>query len=143
MEVVSPVGSVYQAGTLSGNPVAMAAGLAQLTYLNEHPEVYDKLSKLGEMLYGGMKKLCEERKLPYQVNAVGSLGCLFFADGPVTDYTSAKKSDTDVFRRYFRHMLENGIYVAPSQFEAMFLSVSHTEADIRYTLDTMHKFFEK
>lgn len=143
MEVVAPVGSVYQAGTLSGNPVAMAAGLAQLTYLNEHPEVYDRLSKLGEMLYGGMKKMCEEQKLPYQVNAVGSLGCLFFASEPVTDYTSAKKSDTEVFRRYFRHMLENGIYVAPSQFEAMFLSASHTEENIRFTLDTMHKFFEK
>lgn len=143
MEVVSPVGNVYQAGTLSGNPVAMAAGLAQLTYLNEHPEVYDKLSKMGELLYGGMKKMCEEKKLPYQVNAAGSLGCMFFAPEPVVDYDSAKKSDTDVFRRYFRHMLENGIYVAPSQFEAMFLSASHTEEDIRYTLDTMHKFFEK
>lgn len=143
MEVVAPVGNVYQAGTLSGNPVAMAAGLAQLTYLNEHPEVYDKLSKLGGMLYGGMKKMCEEQKLPYQVNAVGSLGCLFFVSEPVVDYTSAKRSDTEVFRRYFRHMLENGVYVAPSQFEAMFLSASHTEENIRYTLDTMHKFFEK
>lgn len=143
MEVISPVGNVYQAGTLSGNPVAMAAGLAQLTYLNEHPEVYDKLSKMGEMLYGSMKKMCEEKKIPYQVNAVGSLGCMFFASEPVIDYGSAKKSDTNVFQRYFRHMLENGIYVAPSQFEAMFLSASHTEEDIRYTLDTMHKFFEK
>lgn len=143
MEVVSPVGSVYQAGTLSGNPVAMAAGIAQLTYLNEHPEVYQKLSELGRMLYGGMKKMCEELKLPYQVNAVESLGCMFFASEPVTDYTSAKKSDTGIFRAYFRHMLEHGIYVAPSQFEAMFLSASHTEEDIRCTLDTMHSFFEK
>ncbi len=143
MEVVAPVGSVYQAGTLSGNPVAMAAGIAQLTYLKEHPEVYQRLEKMGELLYGGMKELCEQKKLPYQVNMVGSLGCIFFSTAPVVDYTSAKKSDTEIFRRYFRHMLEHGIYLAPSQFEAMFLSDSHTEEDIRYTLDTMHRFFEK
>jgi len=143
MEVVSPVGSVYQAGTLSGNPVAMAAGLAQLTYLNEHPEVYTRLAELGELLYGGMEKMCRELSLPYQVNHVGSLGCMFFTSEPVVDYTSAKTSDTQAFGRYFRHMLENGIYVAPSQFEAMFLSTAHTEEDIAYTLDTMHKYFEK
>lgn len=143
MEVVSPVGNVYQAGTLSGNPVAMAAGLAQLTYLNDHPEVYERLSQMGEMLYGGMRNMCEELNLPYQVNAVASLGCMFFASEPVVDYSSAKKSDTGAFTGYFRHMLENGIYVAPSQFEAMFLSVSHTEENIRYTLDTMHNYFEK
>ena len=143
MEVVAPVGSVYQAGTLSGNPVAMAAGIAQLTYLKDHPEVYRRLEKMGELLYGGMKELCEREKLPYQVNRVGSLGCMFFTPDPVVDYTSAKKSDTEMFRLYFRHMLEHGIYLAPSQFEAMFLSDSHTEEDIRYTLDTMHRFFEK
>ena len=143
MEVVAPVGSVYQAGTLSGNPVAMAAGMAQLTYLNEHPEVYEELSRMGEKLYGGMKKLCQELSLPYQINYVNSLGCMFFADEAVQDYTSAKKSDTEMFRGYFRHMLEHGIYTAPSQFEAMFLSTVHTEEDIQYTLDTMHKYFEK
>ncbi len=143
MEVVAPVGSVYQAGTLSGNPVAMAAGIAQLTYLKDHPEVYRRLEKMGELLYGGMKEMCEREKLPYQVNMVGSLGCMFFTPDPVVDYTSAKKSDTEMFRLYFRHMLEHGIYLAPSQFEAMFLSDSHTEEDIRYTLDTMHRFFEK
>lgn len=143
MEVVAPVGSVYQAGTLSGNPVAMAAGLAQLTYLNEHPEIYTELAQMGETLYGGMERMCGELGLPWQVNHVGSLGCMFFASEPVTDYTGAKKSDTEAFRGYFRHMLEHGIYVAPSQFEAMFLSAAHTEEDIRYTLDTMHSYFEK
>lgn len=141
MEVVAPVGSVYQAGTLSGNPVAMAAGLAQLTYLDEHPEVYTELARMGERLYGGMAKLCAEHGLPYQVNHVGSLGSLFFADCPVTDYESAKRSDTALFARYFCHMLKNGIYVAPSQFEAMFLSAAHTEADICRTLEIMGKFF--
>ena len=90
MEVVSPVGQVYQAGTLSGNPVAMAAGLTQLRYLNAHPEVYTHLEALGERLYGGMEKLCQELKLPYQINHVGSLGCMFFTEQPVVDYTSAK-----------------------------------------------------
>ncbi len=77
------------------------------------------------------------------MNHVASLGCLFFTPEPVTDYRSAKTSDTEAFRRYFVHMLEHGIYLAPSQFEAMFLSASHTEEDIRFTLDTMHKYFEK
>lgn len=143
MEVVAPVGSVYQAGTLSGNPVAMAAGLAQLTYLNEHPEVYTDLEKKGEMLYGSMQSMCEELSLPYTINAAGSLGCLFFTNGPVNDYTDAKRSDTDAFCSYFRYMLEQGIYLAPSQFEAMFLSAAHTEEDIRRTLDIMHRYFEK
>ena len=137
MEVVSPVGKVYQAGTLSGNPVAMAAGLAQLTYLNEHPEIYKDLEKKGELLYGGMENLCREHNLPYQVNHVSSLGCLFFSADPVTDYASAKKSDTKAFTEYFRQMLESGIYIAPSQFEAMFLSAAHTDEELEFTLEKM------
>ena len=137
MEVVSPVGKVYQAGTLSGNPVAMAAGLAQLTYLNEHPEIYKDLEKKGELLYGGMENLCREHNLPYQVNHVSSLGCLFFSADPVTDYASAKKSDTKAFTEYFRQMLESGIYIAPSQFEAMFLSAVHTDEELEFTLEKM------
>ena len=143
MEVVSPVGNVYQAGTLSGNPVAMAAGLAQLHYLNEHPEVYTHLNALGEKLYGGMEKMCEELQLPYQVNHVGSLGSLFFTDQPVVDYTSAKTSDTKKFAEYFRYMLENGVYIAASQFEAMFISDAHTDEEIQHTLNIMHNYFEK
>ncbi|MBR9947217.1 glutamate-1-semialdehyde 2,1-aminomutase [Clostridiaceae bacterium Marseille-Q4145] len=143
MEVVSPVGNVYQAGTLSGNPVAMAAGLAQLHYLNEHPEVYTHLNALGEKLYGGMEKMCEELQLPYQVNHVGSLGSLFFTDQPVVDYTSAKTSDTKKFAEYFRYMLGNGVYIASSQFEAMFISDAHTDEEIQHTLNIMHNYFEK
>ena len=143
MEVVSPVGKVYQAGTLSGNPVAMAAGLAQLQYLNGHPEVYTHLNALGEMLYGGMEKMCKDLQLPYQVNHVGSLGSLFFTDQPVVDYTSAKTSDTKKFAEYFRHMLENGVYIAASQFEAMFISDAHTDEEIQHTLNIMHNYFEK
>ena len=143
MEVVSPVGNVYQAGTLSGNPVAMAAGLAQLHYLNEHPEVYTHLNAWGEKLYGGMEKMCEELQLPYQVNHVGSLGSLFFTDQPVVDYTSAKTSDTKKFAEYFRYMLGNGVYIASSQFEAMFISDAHTDEEIQHTLNIMHNYFEK
>lgn len=143
MEVVSPVGQVYQAGTLSGNPVAMAAGLAQLHYLNEHPEVYTHLNTLGEKLYGGMETMCRELHLPCQVNHAGSLGSLFFTDQPVVDYTSAKTSDTKKFAGYFRHMLEYQVYIASSQFEAMFISDAHTDEEIQYTLDVMREYFEK
>ena len=143
MEVIAPVGHVYQAGTLSGNPVAMAAGLAQLQYLNGHPEVYAHLNVLGEMLYGGMEKMCKDLQLPYQVNHVGSLGSLFFTDQPVVDYTSAKTSDTKKFAEYFRYMLENGVYIAASQFEAMFISDAHTDEEIQHTLNIMHNYFEK
>ncbi len=142
MEVVSPVGSVYQAGTLSGNPVAMAAGLAQLSYLNEHPEVYTYLEALGERLFGGIGQILRERELPFRVNHVGSLGSLFFTAEPVRDYTSAKTADTALFKEYFRHMLEAGVYLAPSQFEAIFLSAAHTEKDIDFTLGVMGDFLK-
>ncbi|MCD8197336.1 MAG: glutamate-1-semialdehyde 2,1-aminomutase [Lachnospiraceae bacterium] len=142
MEVVSPVGSVYQAGTLSGNPVAMAAGLAQLGYLNEHPEVYTYLEALGERLFGGIGQILKERGLPFRVNHVGSLGSLFFTAEAVRDYTSAKTADTALFKEYFRHMLEAGVYLAPSQFEAIFLSAAHTEKDIDFTLGVMGDFLK-
>ena len=143
MSLISPAGPVYQAGTLSGNPVAMAAGLTQLRYLNAHPEVYTHLEALGERLYGGMEKLCQELKLPYQINHVGSLGCMFFTEQPVVDYTSAKSSDTKAFAAYFRYMLDHGIYLASSQFEAMFLSDAHTDEQVDETLSIMRNYFEK
>ncbi len=143
MEVVSPVGSVYQAGTLSGNPVAMAAGLAQLGYLNEHPEVYSRLETLGERLFEGIERMLLELGLPFRVNHVGSLGSLFFTAEPVRDYTSAKTADTRLFKAYFRHMLEAGIYLAPSRFEAIFLSAAHTDENIDFTLKVMQDFLKK
>lgn len=139
MEMVSPVGKVYQAGTLSGNPIAMAAGLTQLKYLYSHPEVYTNLSEKGRMLYGGMRKILEEKGIRYQLNSVESLGCVFFTDQPVADYTSAKTSDTKAFAEYFKAMLKTGIHMAPSQFEAMFLSNAHTEEVIEETLDAVRK----
>jgi len=142
MELVSPVGSVYQAGTLSGNPVAMAAGICQLKLLQAHPEIYDRINQLGEQLRQGMRKLKERYELPCQVTGVGSLSCLFFTPEPVTDYTTAKTADTSAFGRYFLSMLGRGCYFAPSQFEAIFLSNAHTEADIAETLYKMEQTFQ-
>ena len=141
MELVSPVGKVYQAGTL--NPIAMAAGLTQLKYLYEHQEIYKDLEEKGKRLYGGMEKILAEKNLPYHINHVSSLGSLFFTEQEVVDYTSAKSSDTKAFSEYFKGMLAQGIHMAPSQFEAMFLSVAHTDEIIDQTLEAVRNYFTK
>lgn len=143
MELVSPVGKVYQAGTLSGNPIAMAAGLTQLKYLYEHQKIYKNLEEKGKRLYGGMEKILAEKNLPYHINHVSSLGSLFFTEQEVVDYTSAKSSDTKAFSEYFKGMLAQGIHMAPSQFEAMFLSVAHTDEIIDQTLEAVRNYFTK
>ena len=143
MELVSPVGKVYQAGTLSGNPIAMAAGLTQLKYLYEHQEIYKDLEEKGKRLYGGMEKILAEKNLPYHINHVSSLGSLFFTEQEVVDYTSAKSSDTKAFSEYFKGMLAQGIHMAPSQFEAMFLSVAHTDEIIDQKLEAVRNYFTK
>ncbi|MDC7287045.1 glutamate-1-semialdehyde 2,1-aminomutase [Blautia schinkii] len=139
MEMVSPVGKVYQAGTLSGNPIAMAAGLTQLKYLHSHQEIYKDLAEKGQKLYGSMERMLRERGFGYQVNHISSLGCVFFTDTAVTDYQSAKTSDTAAFAEYFKAMLGMGIHLAPSQFEAMFLSAAHTDEVISETLEAAGK----
>ncbi|WP_101697733.1 glutamate-1-semialdehyde 2,1-aminomutase [Clostridium minihomine] len=136
MSQVAPAGPVYQAGTLSGNPVAMAAGLAQLGQIQSQPLLYQKLTREGEKLREGLRSLFPQ----YTVTGVGSFSCLFFTQEPVTDYSSAQKSDTQLFARFFSHMLNNGIYMAPSQFEAMFLSSAHTDNDIDCFLETAKEF---
>ena len=130
MSMISPKGSVYQAGTLSGNPVAMAAGLTQLTILKETPAVYERVNALGERFRQGMRKAAQKAGVPVTVTGVGSLACVFFTPGPVRNYTEAKASDTAAFARYFLHMLDKGYYFAPSQFEAVFFSAAHTEAEV-------------
>lgn len=135
MEMVAPVGKVYQAGTLSGNPIAMAAGLTQLQYLYEHPGLYTELERKGSRLYGGMEAILKEKGLNYRLNHISSLGSLFFTETEVVDYTSAKTSDTKAFAEYFKRMLNKGIHLAPSQFEAMFLSAAHTDEVIDQTLE--------
>jgi glutamate-1-semialdehyde 2,1-aminomutase len=127
MRKVAPLGPIYQAGTLSGNPLAVAAGLAMLRYLKRHPEVYGQLEARAA-------ELCAAAPAGVTVNRVGSMFTWFFTDQPVTDYESAKRSDTARFAQFFRAMLEHGIYLAPSQFEAAFVSAAHTEEDIRETI---------
>lgn len=140
MELVSPVGGVYQAGTLSGNPVAMAAGITQLTILKEHPEYYTELNQRADQFYRSMQEIFEKAGHSWQVNHVGSLGCLYFTEQEVTDYESAKTSDTKAFARYCNYMMEHGVYLAPSQFEAMFLSLAHTEELLNDTLKIMEQY---
>lgn len=128
MDFVSPQGPVYQAGTLSGNPVAMAAGHAMLVHLNNHREIYDQLSKTTLKLKQGFEKNLKTIGKNYTINHIGSMICLFFIENEVADFDNAKKSDTKLFGTYFNQMLENGIYIAPSQFEALFISTSITES---------------
>lgn len=143
MEMVAPAGPVYQAGTLSGNPVAMAAGFTQLTILKEHPEIYRDLNAKGDAFYGAIKEILERHGLPYQMNHTGSLGCIFFTGGKVVNYASAKTSDTAKYADYFKYMLENGVHLAPSQFEAMFLSAAHTQTELGLYLELLEKYIAK
>ncbi len=139
MEQVAPVGPVYQAGTLSGNPVAMAAGLAQLRALAEDGDVYARLDALGTRLADGLRGAAAEVGVQVQVNRVGSLCCLFFAPGPVDGYETALAADTRQYAAYFAGMLDEGIYLAPSQFEAMFVSAAHDEATIDRTVEAARR----
>lgn len=141
MEMVSPVGAVYQAGTLSGNPVAMAAGLAQLHILKDHPEIYTNLNAMGDWFYTEIDNILKETNANCTINHVGSLGCVFFTENPVDNYASAKTSDTAEFARYCKYMMGHGIYLAPSQFEAMFLSAAHTKAELEQTLEIIKAYF--
>lgn len=134
MTRMAPQGDVYQAGTLSGNPLAMAAGLATLKILKEKPP-YDELDKLGDMLFSGLKRVAEAAGVNVVINRAGSMGSLFFTDEPVTDFETAKASDENLFKRYFRSMLEQGIYLAPSPYEAAFLSTAHSEETVRKTIE--------
>jgi len=134
MDLISPLGPVYQAGTLSGNPLAMAAGYATLSYLREHKDVYTKLEKLAAEVVAGVAAAAKDTGVTMCRNRVGSMFTWFFANGPVTDWNSAAKCDTEAFGRFFRTMLENGIYLPPSQFEAAFLGAAHTEHDVEQTI---------
>lgn len=142
MEKIAPLGPVYQAGTLSGNPLAMAAGIETLKILSQ-PGTYERLNKLSEQLSEGFKDAAKNVGVSTYNTRVGSMLCTFFTEGPVTDYTSAKKSDTAAFAKFFLAMLEEGIYLAPSQFEAVFLSTAHNEEHIEKTIEAAHRAFRK
>jgi len=134
MSRIAPTGPIYQAGTLSGNPMAVSAGIATLRYLQSHPEVYETIEKRAAQLTANVPP-------GITVNRVGSMFTFFFTPGPVTDWESAKRSDTGRFRQFFHWMLDRGIYLAPSQFEAGFLSAAHTEQDVARTVQAAQEFF--
>ena len=142
MNLVAPLGPMYQAGTLSGNPLAMAAGLATLHYLRDHKdEIYPRLEKLSADLVAGVAEAAKQAGATICHNRVGSMFTWFFTPGPVTDWDSAAKSDTEAFGRFFRAMLDQGVYLPPSQFEAAFMSAAHTEKDVQKTIDAAKQAF--
>jgi len=142
MQMVAPSGSVYQAGTLSGNPLAMTAGITTLEILND-TSVYRQLEEKGELLQQGLAEAACDACLPLSVAREGSLLTIFFSADSVTDYASARRCDTSVFARFLRGMLEEGIYLPPSQFEAAFLSLAHSPRDIEATLRAAQKVFKQ
>jgi glutamate-1-semialdehyde 2,1-aminomutase len=137
MSLISPSGPVYQAGTLSGNPIAMASGHTMLKYINEHKDIYDNLEKKGAALEDGIRGGMTKHSYPLSINRVGSMFTLFFTDREVTDFTTAASSDKDKFAHYFGSMLEQGIYLPPSQFEAAFISTAHSDDDIEKTVSAV------
>jgi glutamate-1-semialdehyde 2,1-aminomutase len=130
MDLVAPLGPMYQAGTLSGNPLAMAAGLATLRYLKTHPEIYSRIDTLSAELVAGVLAAAKNAGVAMTANRVGSMFTWFFTPGAVHDWETASKSDTAAFGKFFRGMLDNGVYLPPAQYEAAFLCAAHTEADV-------------
>ena len=144
MDLIAPLGPVYQAGTLSGNPLAMAAGLAVLKYLRENKaQIYAQLDHISGRLTDGVSAAAQEAGVALYFNRVGSMLTWFFQSGPVTDWMSASRSDTHAFARFFRAMLEGGVYLPPSQYEALFVSAAHTEADVTETIGVAKAAFAK
>ncbi len=134
MEVVSPIGPVYQAGTLSGNPLAMYLGKRNLEVLRDNPQIYEELNEKADKLEQGIKDNLKKLNLNYTVNRAGSLVCLFFKEGSVENYDDAIESNIEKYNKYFKEMLDRGVLIGPSQFEAMFLSYAHSNEDIEYTI---------
>lgn len=134
MNKISPVGPVYQAGTLSGNPLAMAAGYAALKQIQDNPGIYDTLEEKAIYLEKGMKANLEKLGKNYAMNRIGSMSCMFFAEGEVNNFKDAVSSDTELYGKYFHEMLNNGVYLAPAQFEAMFISTAHSTDDLDKTI---------
>src|SRR6267142_1582345 len=138
MNNVAPLGPVYQAGTLAGNPLAMRAGIAALEQLTKS-ELYEEMTQLARRLVFGLRAELADAGIPAQINAIGSLSTVFFTPGPVRNYADAKRSDTKRYAKFFREMLDRGVFLAPSQFEAAFVSAAHTSQDIDRTLAAAHE----
>jgi len=134
MEMVAPLGPVYQAGTLSGNPLAMAAGIATLQELRSNPGIYQQLEQRSQTLVDGVREAGRRKNVPLTANRVGSMFTWFFQPEQVWDWEGAEKSDTEAFGRFHRKMLDSGIYLPPSQFEAVFMSAAHTGENIQQTI---------
>jgi len=143
MEILSPSGPVYQAGTLSGNPLAMAAGYAALSYIKEHLEIYLQLEKSSMCLENGFKENLKAVGKNYAINRVGSMMCMFFTEKPVNDFKSALTSNTELYGKYFHEMLKRGIYLAPAQFEALFVSTAHSKEDLDKTIRAHKESLER
>ncbi|MEO7203027.1 MAG: glutamate-1-semialdehyde 2,1-aminomutase [Candidatus Tumulicola sp.] len=143
MAYLSPSGPVYQAGTLSGNPMAMAAGIATLKIVRDDATLFERLEVLTHLLVDGLHEIMNKYGVPHYCVAAGSMFCAFFTDGPVTDLESAMRSDTEAFSRYFAEMLDGGVYIAPSQFEAGFLSTAHTTRHVEQTLAAADSAFSR
>lgn len=140
MDHLAPLGPVYQAGTLSGNPLAMAAGIASLKLLRESMP-YEKLEQRGSQLAQGVAEIAREHSIPLQVPQVGSMYCLFFSENPVCNYEDALSSDAEIFKKLFQHCLKNGVYLPPSAYETCFISVAHSSDNISMTLDCFQSAF--
>jgi glutamate-1-semialdehyde 2,1-aminomutase len=134
MNMIAPAGPVYQAGTLSGNPLAMAAGVAALSHIKEHPALYDELEKKSSYLENSFKENLDSVGKNYAMNRIGSMMCMFFTEEPVEDFNGAVKSDTEQYGKYYHQMLQRGIYLAPAQFEALFVSTAHSNEDLDKTI---------
>jgi glutamate-1-semialdehyde 2,1-aminomutase len=142
MDQIAPLGPVYQAGTLSGNPLAMSAGIATLRLLRE-PGIYEKLEARSAILEEGIADAAHKAKIPLQINRVGSQMTFFFTAQKVKDYEGALKTNRDRFGKFFLGLLEEGVYLAPSPFEALFLSIAHSPSDINKTISAAYKVFKK
>lgn len=143
MDKIAPVGPIYQAGTLSGNPLAMNAGFAALTYIKNNPNIYDILEKKSKYLADGFTNNLTKIGKKYALNRVGSMMCMFFTEHEVINFQTAIKSDTSLYGKYFHNMLENGIYLAPAQFEALFVSTAHSYEDLDKTIGAHYNSIAK
>jgi glutamate-1-semialdehyde 2,1-aminomutase len=141
MKWVAPEGSVYQAGTLSGNPLAVAAGIAALKALKQAGS-YRKLESMTAELVAGLQRAAEQAGVPVQINRIGSMFTVFFTSSPVTNFQTAKTSDTTRYGKFFHSMLQQGVYFPPSQFETCFVSLAHTRSDIRSTVNAAREAFK-
>ena len=140
MEHIAPLGKVYQAGTLSGNPIAMAAGYALLSYLHDHPEIYIQLEATGNALAKGIDEVMQRKTVPYVINQCGSMISVHFSDQPVIDFSTAAAARNDVFNKLFHHMLDRGVYMPPSAYETWFISHAIGQKEIDVTLEALDAF---